>query len=187
MVGSTTSRSGVHFAFGPSSSCPVLTLFLVPHPPKSEGTSPHLSPAATRSSLRASAHRGHERITCVIVSLSPPHPRFALPSKPPRARYWLSRQWPVLVVHCSLSQYRSPILHKYRPDECVSLTIFGIDQLWSRQSRDFQINEAGLEPFVTTVQRACPKPSEFGTNDINQQECTCYLLEKQTKQSVFDN
>jgi hypothetical protein len=34
MVALTTVRFGVHFSFAPSSSCPVLTSFLVPHPAK---------------------------------------------------------------------------------------------------------------------------------------------------------
>jgi hypothetical protein len=94
MVVLTTARSGAHFSFGPSSSCPVLTSFLVPHPPRKQGTSSHLSPVAARSSLRGSVHREHDRTTCLTVSSSFPHSHFAPSTMPPRARYWFSRQSP---------------------------------------------------------------------------------------------
>jgi hypothetical protein len=95
IVALTTFKSGFHLSLGPSTNCPLLSFF-IPNPPRRKGTSPTLPSAATQSSLRSSAHCGHDKITCRIVSSPCLHSQRALSTKPPLERYWFNRQCPVL-------------------------------------------------------------------------------------------
>jgi hypothetical protein len=64
--------------------------------PTRKDTSPALPSAATQSSLRYSAHCGHDKITRRIVSSPCLHSHRALSTKPPLERYRFDRQCPIL-------------------------------------------------------------------------------------------